>query len=211
MRVPLTITLVVAGLGLSLALAPDLDPPAPTPTHSFIDAAQEATQTAATAAMECPWDMPECTMTARQRKAKFDRGGYGRTPAERRVAYGRKLKRQILHQSMSIFYNHHPNGTYHKRAKWRRFVRRDRCVGDTYVTTRDGELRYSRFCARQFYNEPGWSTARKWVREVDNCWGEIALTVIGTKGTSWRWNRGILVAGTGSLCAWKATPPARRR
>ncbi len=181
-------------------------PPQQLAGTSFLDTAQASIRLAA---MECPYDMPECTATARDRYRKWQRGVYGSTPADRQVRYTRKIRRQIINMAARIFHNNNPGKPFYPRAKWRRFVQRDRCVGDTYIATRDGRLRYSRFCGRPFYNHPEWGTARKWVKWIDLCAGEIGLAVLGTRGLGAA-RRSTLVAGTGWFCTWKNTPAARR-
>lgn len=145
------------------------------------------------ATVECPSNMPDCTMTARERYRKFLRGGYGRTPAWKRLHYGTRIRHQIIHIAKVKWFRHHRR-PFHAPRRWRRYTHHDVCVvHEGFDYWRDT----SDYCARIWYRDP----KRRFVKNVLICGGEIALAVIGSKGAGAR-TRKTVIGGTGTLCTW---------
>lgn len=80
---------------------------------------------------ECPADMPGCARAQRHRD-NFVAGRYNR--AQRHIAYGKRIKRQILRMGRTVWHRKYPNRQWSGYYSWRELRRGDSCIVSTYGT-----------------------------------------------------------------------------
>lgn len=200
MRHLLATTAGIAVLALIAALHSPAEPTRPRVEQlagpSFIDAA--TTALAQASAMECQWDQPECTRTARERYRKWKRGGYGYTP-QWRLHYARKIKRAILNQA-ALEWGRKYNTRMKRREEWNDYTDNPRmCIAYSAMCCFIPDE--SDYCKRRWVRDP----KRLFVKDVLVCAGQIALARIGVRGAS-AGTKKTIVGGTGALCAWDKMP-----